>query len=190
MSFLEVIALIAVLAVIGAAMIFFTSHNKLTTLFRRCQQAYADVDVQLRYRHDLIPGLIEIARSYAGHERGVIDSLMRARTEALQALGGEQRIAAETVVGANIVKLMSVVETLPEMRTSAHYSELRSELTDVNHKIAASRRFWNMAVQEYNATLDRFPNRLFAAHFGLSEQRSYDLGVERVFVEEAPVVKL
>ena len=190
MSLFEAIVVIGVLSIVGVVLALFSTHNTLTKLFRRCQQAYADVDVQLRYRHDLIPGLVEIARSYAGHERGVVDLLMRARTEAFKAVGGEQRLEAETVVGANIMKLMSFVETLPEMRTSAHYSDLRSELVDVNHKIAAARRFWNLAVQEYNSALDQFPSRLMARHLGLSEQRSYDLGVERAFIEEAPAIKL
>lgn len=187
---LEWIVLIALLVPVSFAAYGIFSFNRLATLRRRCQQAFADVDVQLRYRHDLIPGLVEIARSYAGHERGIIESVVRARTEALKALAGEQRLEAETVLGANIVKLLSVVESLPEMRASSHYADLRSELVDVNHKIAAARRFWNLSAQEFNASLDHFPGNLIGRNFGLSEQRSYDLGVERVFVEEAPAVKL
>jgi LemA protein len=90
---------------------------------------------------------------------------------------------------SSIVKLLSVAESNPSIQAGGHFSELRGEITDVNNKIAAARRFFNMAVNEFNASLDQFPANVVGRRFGLSAKRSYDLGLDRLFVEEIPAVK-
>jgi LemA protein len=114
---------------------------------------------------------------------------MKARADALRAVGSADKLEAETMLTSSIVKLLAVVESNPTIQAGSHFSELRSEIIDVNNKIAAARRFFNMAVNEYNGSLDQFPANLVGRRFGLSAKRSYDLGLERVFVEDIPVVK-
>lgn len=164
-------------------------YNRLAVLSRRCERALADIDVQVRHRHDLIPSLVEAVRGFAGHEKGVIDSVVNARAEALRAVGSQDKLEAETMLTSSIVKLLSVAESNPSIQAGAHFSELRGEIVDVNNKIAAARRFFNMAVNEFNASLDQFPANVVGRRFGLSARRSYDLGLDRLFVEEIPAVK-
>src|SRR5262245_35764378 len=161
-------------------------YNRLAVLSRRCERAMADIDVQVRHRHDLVPSLVEAVRGFASHEKGVIDSVVGARAEALRAIGAQDRLQAETMLTSSIVKLLSVAESNPNIQAGAHFSELRGEIIDVNNKIAAARRFFNMAVSEFNASLDQFPANLIGRRFGLAAKRSYDLGLERLFVEEVP----
>jgi LemA protein len=161
----------------------------LAVLSRRCERALADIDVQVRHRHDLIPSLVEAVRGFTAHEKGVIDSVVNARIEALRAVGSQDKLEAETMLTSSIVKLLSVAESNPSIQAGGHFSELRGEITDVNNKIAAARRFFNMAVNEFNASLDQFPANVVGRRFGLSAKRSYDLGLDRLFVEEIPAVK-
>jgi LemA protein len=164
-------------------------YNRLAVLSRRCERALADIDVQVRHRHDLIPSLVEAVRGFADHEQGIIDSVVNARAEALRAVGSQDKLQAETMLTSSIVKLLSVAESNPSIQAGGHFSELRGEIIDVNNKIAAARRFFNMAVSEFNASLDQFPANIVGRRFGLSAKKSYDLGLERLFVEEVPVVK-
>lgn len=165
------------------------SYNNLVALAQRCDQAAGDIDVQLRHRHDLIPSLVETVRGFASHERGIIDSLMNARAAAMRAATAEEQQEAEAVVSVKLNQALAAVETYPEVRGSQHFSDLRRELSDVENKIAASRRFLNLAVSEYNASLGQFPNNVIARKAGLRDRRFYDLGLDRVFAEEAPAFK-
>jgi len=183
------VLLLGLLLVVAAAIPMLSVmlvYNRLAALSRRCERALADIDVQVRHRHDLIPSLVEAVRGFAGHEKGVIDSVVSARAEALRAVGSQDKLEAETMLTSSIVKLLSVAESNPSIQAGAHFSELRG---DVNNKIAAARRFFNMAVNEFNASLDQFPANVVGRRFGLSAKRSYDLGLERLFVEEIPAVK-
>ena len=179
---------LVVLAAIPAFSVILV-YNRLAVLARRCERAMADIDVQVRHRHDLVPSLVETVRGFAGHEKAIIDSVVKARADALRAVGSHDKLEAETMLTSSIVKLLSVVESNPTIQAGSHFSELRGEIIDVNNKIAAARRFFNMAVNEYNGSLDQFPANLVGRRFGLSAKRSYDLGLERVFVEDVPAVK-
>lgn len=164
------------------------SYNRAVTLAQRCDQAVADVDVQLRHRHDLIPALVETVKGFSKHERALFDTVMSARAQAMQAKSEEERTWAEALVGTRLHNVIATVESYPEAKASPHFCELRRELSDVENKIAAARRFQNMAVSEYNATIAQFPMNMLAGRFGLNERRSFGLGLDRVFVEEAPGV--
>jgi LemA protein len=183
--FVLVLGMLAAIPALSVILVY----NRLAVLARRCERATADIDVQVRHRHDLIPSLVEAVRGFAGHENAVIDGVMKARADALRAVGSADKLEAETMLTSSIVKLLAVVESNPTVQAGSHFSELRGEIVDVNNKIAAARRFFNMAVNEYNGSLDQFPANLVGRRFGLSAKRSYDLGLERVFVEDIPVVK-
>jgi LemA protein len=164
-------------------------YNRLVTLSRRCDQAFADIDVQLKHRHDLIPGLVETVKGFASHEKHIIETVMAARATAMRATTADARLAAEGELSARLVQMISVTENNPEVRGSQHFTELRRDLSDTENKIAAARRFLNMSVAEYNASLEQFPANVIGSKFGLKSRRFYDLGAERVFFEDAPAVK-
>lgn len=169
---------------------FVMSHNRLAKLAQRCDQAFADIDVQLRYRHDLIPLFVETVQGFISYEKEMVQKLLDARNEALRAATQELRIKAENNVSVNLTQLMQAVGQNPEIKGAPHYMDLRRELTDIEHKLAASRRFFNLAVGEFNATLTQFPGKLVGPRSGMYLRRFFDLGMDRVFIQEAPAFKL
>ena len=181
------LTLLICLLIAGGFCLF--SFNRLKALKNRCVQALADVDVQLKQRHDLIPSLVETVRGYVGHEKDVLEAVTSARAEALSAVGMDQNMRAEAALGAHLARLLSIAETNPDLKASQHFESLRSEISDVENKIAASRRFLNLTASEYNTALEQFPGQLFASWSGLRQQKFFDLGDDRVFIEDAPVVK-
>jgi LemA protein len=183
------ILVVLLLAAVAAVLTAVSLHNRLAVLAQRCEQAFADVDVQLRARHELIPNLVETVRGFATHERATLDSVMSARKAALAAATPTAQMQAEMALGNNLRQLIAVAESYPDLQGSRHFTELRNEIADAENKIAASRRFMNMATAEYNASLGQFPTNLIARNSGHAKRRFFDLGVERVFVEDAPVVK-
>ena len=165
------------------------TYNRLMALDQRCDTAFADIDVQLKRRHDLIPNLVETVRGFAGHEREVLTEVTRARASALQASAPDMRLNAEAQLGQSINQVISVAERYPELHASAHFRELRSELTDADNRIAAARRFYNLAVDEYNATLRQFPGSLIGGARRLDRRKPFDIGIERVLMDEPIAIK-
>jgi LemA protein len=145
--------------------------------------------VQLKLRHDLIPNLIETVKGYAAHERGTFDEVVKARNAALAAQGPGQVAAAENQLTGALGKLIALAEAYPDLKANANFQQLQSELSDIENKIAASRRFFNNAVQEYNTGIQQLPAALFAATFGFTPKEFFDLGATRADVEQVPAVK-
>ena len=172
-----------------AGAVAWSSYNRLVALDERCNTAFADVDVHMKHRHSLIPGLVETVRGFVGHEFAVLTEVTKARAGALKATGPEMRLEAETQVGQSISSLMTVVERYPELQASAHFRELRRDLTDAENRITASRRFYNLAVDEFNATLRQFPRNVIGAAGRLGRRKPFDLGVERVLLDEPVAVR-
>ena len=164
-------------------------YNGLVTMRQRVNQAFADVDVQLRQRHDLVPNLVETVKGYAAHERGTLDEVVKARNAAVAAQGPAQQAAAENMLSGALRQLFALSEAYPDLKASANFQQLQAELTDLENKIAASRRFFNNAVQEYNAGIQRFPAALFAGAFGFAPKDYFDLGADRQAETAAPSVK-
>ena len=179
-----VIAVIVVL-VLWVIMIY----NGLVSLGQRVNQAFADVDVQLRQRHDLIPNLVETVKGYAAHERGTLDEVIKARNIAVAAQGPAQQAAAENMLSGALRQLFALSESYPDLKANANFQQLQAELTDIENKIAASRRFFNNTVSEYNTGIAQFPAALFAASLGFSQKPFFDLGEDRKAMTEAPQVK-
>jgi len=164
-------------------------YNGLVSLGQRVNQAFADVDVQLRQRHDLIPNLVETVKGYAAHERGTLDEVIKARNAAVVAQGPAQQAAAENMLSGALRQLFALSEYYPDLKANANFQQLQAELTDIENKIAASRRFFNNTVSEYNAGIAQFPAALFAAAFGFSQKPFFDLAEDRKAMMEAPQVK-
>ncbi len=179
-----------VLAVIVVLVVWVISiYNGLVSMRQRVNQAFADVDVQLRQRHDLIPNLVETVKGYAAHERGTLDEVVKARNAAVAAQGPAQQAAAENMLSGALRQLFALSEAYPDLKANTNFQALQAELTDIENKIAAARRFFNNAVQEYNTGIQRFPAALFAAALGFSSKDFFDLGDERKALGEAPQVK-
>jgi len=179
-----------VLAVIVVVILWVvTIYNSLVAMRQRVNAAFADVDVQLRQRHDLIPNLVETVKGYAAHERGTLDEVVKARNAAVAAQGPAQQAAAENMLSGALRQLFALAESYPDLKASTNFQQLQAELTDIENKIAAARRFFNNAVQEYNTGIQRFPAALFAASLGFAPKEFFDLGDERKTVGEAPQVK-
>ena len=164
-------------------------YNGLVAMRQRVNQSFADIDVQLKQRHDLVPNLVETVKGYAAHERGTLDDVVKARNAAMSAQGPGQVAATENQLSGALGRLIALSEAYPDLKANANFQQLASELSDLENKIAASRRFFNNAVQEYNTGIQQMPAALFAGMFGFTRKDFFDLGTSRAEVEAAPAVK-
>ena len=164
-------------------------YNQLVAMRQRVGQAFADVDVQLKLRHDLIPNLVETVKGYAAHERGTLEEVVKARNAAITAQGPAQQAQAENQLSGALRQLFALSEAYPDLKANQNFQQLQAELSDIENKIAAARRFFNNAVQEYNTGIQQFPAALFAASLGFSQRTFFDVGEERAVVEKTPQVK-
>jgi LemA protein len=166
-----------------------TVYNGLVAMRQRVGQAFADIDVQLKQRHDLIPNLVETVKGYAAHERGTLEAVIQARNTAMAAQGPAQQAAAENMLSGALRQLFALSEAYPNLKANENFQQLQAELTDIENKLAASRRFLNNAVQEYNTGIQQFPAALFAGIFGFAPREFFDVGEERKTLDQAPQVK-
>ena len=166
------------------------SYNRFVSQRQLIKDAWANIDTELRRRYDLIPNLVESVRGYASHERTVFENVTRARAAAASATGSPAaQAAAEGPLVAALRQLFAVVENYPDLKANQNFQQLQSELSDIENKLAAARRFFNNAVQEYNTGIQQFPAALFAASLGFTPRTFFDVGEERAVVEKAPQVK-
>ena len=186
------VSAIVILVVIVVLVLWAISvYNGLVTMRQRVNEAFADIDVQLRQRHDLVPNLVETVKGYAAHERGTLDEVVKARNAAVAAQSAPpaQQAAAENMLSGALRQLFALSEAYPDLKANTEFLQLQNELTDLENKIAASRRFFNNAVQEYNTSIQRFPAALFASSFGFAPKEFFDLGTDRQAELQAPQVK-
>ena len=181
-----VIIAIAVVAALWAIM----AYNGLVSLRQRCRQAFSDIDVQLRQRHDLVPNLVETVKGYAAHEKGTLEAVIKARNAAVSAQGPAAQAAAEGMLQGALRQIFALAEAYPDLKANQSFQQLQSELSDLENKIAASRRFFNNAAAEYKATRESFPAVVFARSMGFGPQEFFNLDeAERKAVSAAPQVK-
>ena len=189
MALVTFLAMTALAMCILPLVVMWSSYNRLMALDARCDTAAADVDVHLKHRHNLIPGLVETVRGFAKHEHELLTEVTKARASALGAASPEVKMEAETQLGQSVAHVLQVAERYPELAASGHFHALREELVDAENRITASRRFSNLAIEEYNATLRQFPGSLIAQYRHLSTRRPFDLGIERVLFDEPVAIK-
>jgi LemA protein len=161
-------------------------YNKLVRLRNRCENAWAQVDVQLRKRYDLIPNLVEAVKGYAAHERGVFEEVTEARTRAQQAQGVQDQAQAENALTAAIGRLFAVAEAYPELRATENFQQLQAQLTEVEGDIAVSRQVYNDTVLTYDTALETVPTSIIAGIFNFREREYFE--VEEAAIREAPQV--
>jgi len=185
---MEWIILLVILGVIGLLLIGI--YNRLVGLRQRANQAFADVDVQLKQRQDLIPNLVETVKGYATHEAGTLEAVTAARTAATSATSIEGKIAAENALTGALGRLMAVAEAYPDLKANTNFLQLQNELSDIENKLAAARRFFNNAISEYNAAIQQFPAVVFAGMFGFQSREFFDVGADqRATMQTPPSVK-
>src|SRR4026209_242515 len=176
--------------IVVAGLWLVATYNGLVTLRQRCRQAFSDIDVQLKQRHDLVPNLVETVKGYAAHEKGTLEAVIKARNAAVPAQGPAAQAAAEGVLQGALRQLFALAEAYPDLKASQSFQQLQTELSDLENKIAAARRFFNNAAAEYNATRESFPAVLFAQSMGFGPQEFFNLEEgERKAVSAAPQVK-
>jgi LemA protein len=179
---------VIVLAVLWMVMVY----NGLVALRQRVNQAFSDIDVQTKQRHDLVPNLVETVKGYASHERGTLEAVVQARNAAVtaQAGGVAAQAAAENALSGALRQLFALSEAYPDLKANQNFQQLQSELSDLENKIAAARRFFNSAVQEYNTGIQQFPAVLVAGSLGFTQKEFFDVGAEeRKQLDQAPQVK-
>src|SRR5258706_761134 len=164
-------------------------YTQLVAMRQRVGQAFADVDVQLKQRHDLIPNLVETVKGYAAHERGTLEAVVKARNIAMAAQGPAQQAAAENMLSGALRQLFALSEAYPDLKANTNFQQLQAELTDIENKIAAARRAFHKHVQEYHTGIQQFPAALFAGTLGFGPREFFDLGESRKELEQAPSVK-
>ena len=185
MEFWVILGIIAVL-VLGAIGIY----NRLIALRQNRNNAFADIDVQLKQRFDLIPNLVETVKGYASHEKEALENVtaMRARVDSASNTG--ERIAAEKALGKAMIDVYAVAENYPDLKADQNFQQLMAELSDIENKISASRRYFNNATSEYNTALQQFPANLIAAQFGFKEEEFFEIDEDnRETLETAPDIK-
>jgi LemA protein len=179
--FLAIIFLLVMMAV--------SLYNRLVRLRNNREQAFADVDVQLKQRHDLIPQLVDSVKGYMGHERGVLTDITEARSNAMKATTINEKIAAENKLSTALEGLKVSVEAYPDLKASQNFMELQNEISDIENKIAAARRFFNSATKELNVATELFPSNLIATLFNFKREPLFELGNQRVEAEQPPKIQ-
>ena len=158
-------------------------YNGLIKLKNRVQEAWSDIEVQLKRRYDLIPNLIESVKGYATHERELLEKVTTARTAAMTSGSLAEKAKAENMLSQTLKSLFAVAENYPQLRASENFGKLQDELADTENKIQAARRFYNGQVRDFNTKIQVFPNNLMAANLGFKVQEFFDAEAEA----EAPV---
>ena len=184
---LIVILVIVVLLVVGVIALY----NSLVRLNERVNEAWSDITVQLKYRADLIPNLVETVKGYAKHEKSTFAMVTEARSAVLGAKTVQQTAAAEKTLESALGKIFAIAEAYPELKASENFRTLQTQLQDTEDKIQAARRFYNNGAQELNTKIKTFPSNLinsWFAHFAPREYYELDES-ERTKVENAPEVK-
>ena len=152
------------------------AYNRLVALTNRGEEAWSDIDVQLKRRYDLIPNLVETVKGYVTHERGTLEKVTEARTKAMGAQGIAAKAEAENMLAGALKTLFAVSENYPNLKANENFVELQRELSDTENKIQAARRFYNSVVQDLQNALEQFPSNLIASSFGFKTREFFQLG--------------
>lgn len=184
MTILIIIAVVVVLGLWIASI-----YNRLVKLRNNRENAFADIDVQLKQRHDLIPQLVATVKGYAAHEKETLDRVIAARNGAVNASSINDKIAAENVLTSALAGLRVTLEAYPDLKANQNFNHLQEEISDVENKLAAVRRYFNSATKELNNAVETFPSNIFAGMFGFKKEMMFDLGEQRSTLEQAPEIK-
>ena len=164
------ILIVVIIIVIFVIITLIHMYNNLVGLRNRVKNSYAQIDVQLKRRNDLIPNLVETVKGYAAHEKGVLEEVTKARSSVMNASSIEEASAANNQLTSALKTLFAVAENYPELKANSNFQQLQSELSDTEDKIAYARQFYNDVVLKYNNACQQFPSSLIARMFGFKEE--------------------
>lgn len=172
-----------------AVVMVITIYNRLVALRQTREQSFADIDVQLRQRFDLIPNLVETVKGYAAHEKDTLENVTNARAGVNEADSTNERIRAENALSGALMNLYAVAENYPDLKADQNFQKLMDELSDIENKLAAARRFFNNATSEYNTAIEQFPAVLFAGILGFTREEFFEVDEgARETLQKAPDV--
>jgi len=185
--------MIALLIILGILLILVlwavSKYNLFVKLRNNRENAFADIDVQLKQRHDLIPQLVSTVKGYASHERETLDRIVSARSGAINARSIDEKIVAENALSSALAGLKVTVEAYPDLKANVNFMQLQEEISDIENKLAAVRRYFNSATKELNTSIEMFPANIIAGMFGFRKEMMFDLGApERKNLEKAPEI--
>lgn len=179
-----IIVIVAIIVIWGVSI-----YNNLVRMRNNRENAFANIDVQLKQRHDLVPQLVATVKGYATHERELLESVTRARTAAMNATGINDKIQAENALSSALAGLKVSLEAYPDLKANQNFLQLQNEVSDIENKLAATRRFFNSATKELNNAVQTFPANLFANMFGFHKEPMFEVPQqERAQLDKAPEI--
>lgn len=186
---MEMWGILGVIALVIVVLVFI--YNRLVALRQTRNNAFSDIDVQLKQRYNLVPQLVETVKGYAAHEKETFENVTNARAQVGSAKGANgERVAAENVLGGALMGLLAVAENYPDLKADQNFQKLMNELSDIENKIAAARRFFNNATSEYNTAIEQFPAVLIAGSLGFGQEPFFELNeAEAEQAHKAPQVR-
>ena len=188
--FIMTIAIIILVVVVLLVIWGVSLYNNLVKLRNNRENAFANIDVQLKQRHDLVPQLVSTVKGYATHEREVLQRVTEARTAAMGATGINDKINAENALTSALAGLKVSLEAYPDLKANQNFMHLQTELSDIENKLAAARRFFNSTTRELNNAVETFPSNIFAKMFKFGKELMFEVPQEeRAVYDKAPEIK-
>ena len=182
-------AIIVIVVVVILAAWLVSMYNSLVKMRNNRENAFADIDVQLKQRHDLVPQLVETVKGYAAHEKDTLERVINARNGAIGAKTIDEKIVAENALSSALSGLKITLEAYPDLKANQNFLQLQEEIADLENKLSSVRRYFNSATKEYNNAVETFPTKILAGMFGFRKEVMFDLGEQRAALEEAPKIK-
>ena len=187
---LNMTGIIVIVAVVIIALILISMYNNLVKLRNNRENAFANIDVQLKQRYDLVPQLVSTVKGYATHERELLEKVTAARSACMNATSINDRVQADNALGAALSGLRVAVEAYPELKANQNFLQLQNELSDIENKLASVRRFFNSATKELNNAVQSFPSNIIAGMFGFKKEPMFEIPAnDRAAHEKAPEIK-
>ena len=181
-------AIIVIVVVVILAAWLVSMYNSLVKMRNNRENAFADIDVQLKQRHDLVPQLVETVKGYAAHEKDSLERVINARNGAIGAKTIDEKIVAENALSSALSGLKITLEAYPDLKANQNFLQLQEEIADLENKLSSVRRYFNSATKEYNNAVETFPSNILAGMFGFRKEVMFDLGEQRAALEEAPKI--
>lgn len=178
---------IPIIIVVAIIVFIIGTYNSLITLRNRVDEAWSDIDVQLKRRYDLIPNIVATVKGYAQHEAGTLEKVIQARNAAMSATGVAEKGTAENALAAGLKSIFALAEAYPDLKANTNFQQLQLELSDTENKIQASRRFYNGNVRDFNTNVETFPANTIAGMFGFKKREFFE--IENPAEKAAPEVK-
>lgn len=184
--------MVALLVLLGLVVVLsiwaIAKYNLFVRLRNNRENSFADIDVQLKQRHDLIPQLVSTVKGYASHEKETLDRVVSARSGAINAQSIDDRIVAENALTSALAGLKVTLEAYPDLKANTNFMQLQEEISDIENKLAAVRRFFNSATKELNTAIEMFPANIIAGMFGFKKEMMFNIDTERQIMEKAPEI--